>query len=533
MSRIASLVTLLAIVLVCAFFFFQVMEQFLLPLFLAVVLVVIFRPFHLWVTKETGNRPRVAAGITTAAILLIVLVPVLTFLWLAAVDGVALVSNLNQEKLATRIHSLRERFHLQMPGKPIMDRLDDLLIKGEQPNGIPVDCETLQQEVIPLVDQLGAAVQDVDFGPQDGTQSFRDLLAARQAQDGDFLNVSVQLTAASLDDPIAVAALPVGEPQTVMLHLTDGPLGQRYVDLRKAIEAATEHCGTDQEYLEKTAGRRVVANIITQLNLLRSEMYGDPLLYRVKTLANPGPGDFQQLRADLQEWFGPLALSTTQFVGKFAGGFVLGLCIMVVALYFFLADGPAMINTIMRLSPLADRYEQAMLEDFDRISRAVVLATLLSAVVQGLLAGIGYYFAGLEAVFLLTVLTALLSMVPFVGAAAVWGGCAAWLFLWEDRMLAASLLAVYGLIVVSLADNIIKPAILHGQSNLHPLLALLSVIGGVKVLGPIGIFVGPMIVAFLQTVLIMLQSELGTLDPEPSAETSPPAARQTGSEGVG
>ena len=60
-------------------------------------------------------------------------------------------------------------------------------------------------------------------------------------------------------------------------------------------------------------------------------------------------------------------------------------------------------------------------------------------------------------------------------------------------------------------DNIIKPIVLHGQSKLHPLLALLSVLGGVAALGPIGIFVGPIAVAFLQAALTMLQTELDTI----------------------
>jgi hypothetical protein len=73
---------------------------------------------------------------------------------------------------------------------------------------------------------------------------------------------------------------------------------------------------------------------------------------------------------------------------------------------------------------------------------------------------------------------------------------------------------------VSQADNIIKAWVLHGQSKLHPLLALLSVLGGVQALGPIGILVGPMAVAFLQTLLAMLQSELAHIDRGTSVETA-------------
>jgi predicted PurR-regulated permease PerM len=82
--------------------------------------------------------------------------------------------------------------------------------------------------------------------------------------------------------------------------------------------------------------------------------------------------------------------------------------------------------------------------------------------------------------------------------------------------LAAILLALYGAGVISLADNVIKPLVLHGQSNLHPLLALLSVLGGVQALGPIGILVGPMVVVFLQTLLNIMHGELMTMEQQAS-----------------
>ena len=79
-------------------------------------------------------------------------------------------------------------------------------------------------------------------------------------------------------------------------------------------------------------------------------------------------------------------------------------------------------------------------------------------------------------------------------------------------MPAAIGLALYGAAVISMADNIIKPLVLHGQSKLHPLFAFLSVIGGLAMLGPIGILIGPMIVAFFQTLLEILHSEVRELE---------------------
>jgi predicted PurR-regulated permease PerM len=191
---------------------------------------------------------------------------------------------------------------------------------------------------------------------------------------------------------------------------------------------------------------------------------------------------------------------------------MLGLIITVIATFFFLVDGPQMTKTVMRLSPLDDQYEIELLEEFDRMSRAVVLATLLSAVVQGALGGFGYWLVGLDSVFLLMLLTTVMAMVPVVGTASIWVPVSLWLYLIEGRPGAAIFLAIYGTAIISGADNVIKPYVLHGQSKLHPLLALLSVLGGVQALGPIGILVGPMVVVFLQTLLKILHRELTSLE---------------------
>lgn len=132
-----------------------------------------------------------------------------------------------------------------------------------------------------------------------------------------------------------------------------------------------------------------------------------------------------------------LVKSGTSFAGtkllsgvQSAIGILIGLAIMVIALYYFLADGPVMIDTMMELSPLDYRYEEELLERFSSVSRAVVVATLFTAVIQGLLAGIGYYFAlpSGTPIFLLTALTMVFSLVPFVGAAAIWVVVCLWLY---------------------------------------------------------------------------------------------------------
>ncbi len=188
---------------------------------------------------------------------------------------------------------------------------------------------------------------------------------------------------------------------------------------------------------------------------------------------------------------------------------VIGLFILVIALYFFLADGPAMVEAVMAVSPLDRRYEHELLQRFAEVSRAVVVATLVAAITQGALAGVGYAFAlpPQAPIFLLMALTTVFALIPIFGAFAVWGCVCIWIYLQGEPVPAIGL-AIYCTILVSLIDNIMKPLILHGQSKLHPLLALLSILGGIEAFGPVGILVGPMLVSFLQALLNMLRKEL-------------------------
>ena len=214
-----------------------------------------------------------------------------------------------------------------------------------------------------------------------------------------------------------------------------------------------------------------------------------------------------ELRKVAEEWIGPIAARAPVVIVKL----LIGLIVMTVSLFYFLADGRRMLEAVTRLVPLDRRYQWQLLDEFEEVSRAVVSSTLLAAIVQAVLAGFGFYIAGLGGVFLLTLLTFFGALVPFVGAAAVWGTASLYLLFFVKNTWAAAGLALWGACVVSTVDNIIKPIVLHGQSKLHPLLALLSVLGGVGALGPIGIFVGPIAVAFLQAALTMLQAEIVSL----------------------
>ncbi len=396
--RVISLIVLLAVVLLISVLFFRVMANFLVPLFLAAVLTVVFKPLHALIVDRLPGRPKLTALIATGLITLSVLIPTAWLGWKAFAETSEVVSTILTDDAHERI--------------------------GHQIKAQVVEWEQWYQ-----------------------------------------------------------------------------------------------------------------ANVNKNFDL-------------AKTMANTS--------RNLAQYMANIGLVGVQVLFTF--GF--GIAVMIFALYYFFSDGPEMLETLMHLSPLDDDYERELLHQFATVSRAVVLATVITAVVQGLLAGMGYYaltfvpnppaqtmavdkaegdimppipeeaFSPEEAgpigtvqlpVFLLTVLTMLMAIVPFVGAMAVWVPVTAWVYFTvpdNGGFWPAIAMAVFGFVIISSIDNVIKPYVLSGQSNLHPLLALLSVLGGVQLLGPIGILVGPMLVAFMQALLGMLRKELDDIHAEAAAESS-------------
>ncbi len=481
MSRIVSFVVLLTIAILVGVLSFMVMSSFLLPMFLALVLAVIFRPLHKWFISRSAGHVRVAAGLTTSAILLIVLIPTLLILSRAAAEAFTLATELDPEVVRERLSQLRREFHLEMPPEDVQKTLASIGFDVDEiADGVHFHLRT-PDELRALVERLGKDLETIHAqlaleGPLGADESFtieaREHIAASWQK---FHEQDVRLQEALSDMPVFAAALP---------------------------------------------------EVQSTYTVFRESLLGSQTVAWLRRQVNPSEEQIRALQEQVRQFATPLALGTGQAVGGFLGNVVVGLGVMILSLYYFLADGPSMIRALMHLSPLDDRYEEQLLNEFSTISRAVVLATLLSAFAQGLLASIGYFFAGFESVFLLTVVTMLLAMIPFVGAAAVWGACSLWLLFYEQRTMPALALALYGALVVSMIDNLIKPMVLHGQSKLHPLLALLSILGGMKALGPIGIFVGPMGMAFLQALLHMLHTELMALDDPAQAlitKAAPPA----------
>jgi len=170
------------------------------------------------------------------------------------------------------------------------------------------------------------------------------------------------------------------------------------------------------------------------------------------------------------------------------------LVLVVLILFFFYRDGA---RIMLELRHVLERYLGASAHGYLKAvadtSRAVVHGVLLTALVQGSLAGAGYWVAGLDSPVTLGAMTALFALVPF-GTPMLWGGAGLWL-LSQGKVGAALGMWTWGALVVSQADNLLRPFFISSVSAIPFLLVLFGVLGGILAFGLVGLFVGPIVLA--------------------------------------
>lgn len=179
--------------------------------------------------------------------------------------------------------------------------------------------------------------------------------------------------------------------------------------------------------------------------------------------------------------------------------FVLNLFVMLYAMFFFFRDGEKILEKIFYYLPLSDEDEDLMLQRFASITRATVKGTLAIGVIQGALAGIAFWVAGIDgAAFWGTVMT-ILSIVPGIGAALVWVPAVIVLYL-SGQYVTATLLLLWCAAVVGTIDNVLRPALVGKDAKMPDLLILIGTLGGLYLFGPIGFIVGPIVCGLFLTV---------------------------------
>ncbi len=384
MARLISLTILSSLIVFLGITFFRVIAPFLLPLFLAGVVTVLCQPIHRYFLCRTNNRARVSAGLTTATVLAMFLVPLLFGIFIGSVQ----LYLLTQETIESgRLSQAVTKMQQQLETQELLHNVEVFLLHFE-------------------------GFLPKDFDQKQAVNQFAQLLE----------NVREQL---------------------------------KTVAERSLGTTARQSLGIAGKTLDKT--------------------------------------------------FGILGAAVSHLVA---------LLMFTIALYYFLADGPALLSAAEELIPVHSGYQRELLQQFDKVVRAVVLATFLAAIGQGLATSMALYSVGwhvesdfLRNFFFFFVISTFASLIPLSGTWLVWAPCAFWL-VYQGHWGSAFVLTLFGAVVIGMMDNIIRTYILQSDAKLHPLLAFVSVLGGLQVMGLWGVFIGPIVACCLHALIQIFNTEL-------------------------
>ncbi len=214
-------------------------------------------------------------------------------------------------------------------------------------------------------------------------------------------------------------------------------------------------------------------------------------------------------------------------------GAMIAMFVFTLALYYFLLDGPDMLAAAQSLIPVEKVHQQELMLQFAGSVRSVVLATFLAAFGQGVATSIALQVVGFGHFFVIVIIATFAALIPMAGTWLVWGPCAVWLIVVDQSWGSAIFLAVVGIGLIGMMDNVIRTWVLKNDTSLHPLLAFVSVLGGLQVMGLWGVFIGPIVACCLHSLVEIFNSELREVSPEeskaelPSGQPDTAAATQT------
>lgn len=175
-------------------------------------------------------------------------------------------------------------------------------------------------------------------------------------------------------------------------------------------------------------------------------------------------------------------------------------------IFYFLKDGARWKRAVVILSPLSDKDDEKIISRLVQAVNGVIKGSLFIALIQGLLMGAGLWFFNIPNPALWGVVAAVCSLIPTFGTAFVSIPAVVYLFFTGDVTSAVGLL-IWSLVVVGTIDNFLSPLVVSVKTNIPPLLVLFSVLGGISLLGPVGILIGPLTISLLYTLISIYRNE--------------------------
>jgi predicted PurR-regulated permease PerM len=192
-------------------------------------------------------------------------------------------------------------------------------------------------------------------------------------------------------------------------------------------------------------------------------------------------------------------------IGQVTLDFIVAFFVMIYMLFFLFRDGEQLSQSIARAIPLHPQHTRRLLTQFATVVRATVKGNIVVALVQGALGALAFWFLGLAGAVLWGAVMALLSLLPAVGAAMVWGPVALYFF-FTGALVKGIGLVLWGTLVIGLVDNVLRPILVGKDTRMPDYLVLVATLGGIVVFGLNGFVIGPVIAAVFLVSWEMLAS---------------------------
>jgi len=227
-------------------------------------------------------------------------------------------------------------------------------------------------------------------------------------------------------------------------------------------------------------------DVFTLINNFLSRFFEQPELSR-------------QIATTVQQAIITLMSGVTENVGKIltnAPAILLQLFVVLFVAYYSLKEGNKIVQSISEILPFSAEINEKFIKRSREIAFATIYGQVIVGIIQGAVAGIGFYIFGAPSPLFFTLFAILLAIIPFVGPAFVWVPVSIYMIA-TGNTTNGLLMFAFGVVVVSWVDNVIKPVIVGKKGKINELAALIGMIGGLALVGPVGIVIGPLVLEYL------------------------------------
>lgn len=210
---------------------------------------------------------------------------------------------------------------------------------------------------------------------------------------------------------------------------------------------------------------------------------------------------------DLRKYINPVVTFIAQNVGNIVSStasIIFKFFLWLVTLYFVLKDGRKIKNLLTRLSPLKDEHDERLFQHVAASARSIVRGVFFVAIIQGFFVGLGLWFVGIENAVFWGLVAAIAAPIPLLGTSVIMIPSIAYLLI-TAQLVPALILTIWGITAVGLIDNVLTPYFYSKGTEIHPLILLFSILGGLALFGPVGFIVGPLIATIALTLTSLYQ----------------------------